>query len=807
MKSNNLKIRVKNELTRLFFVACTILLVHSQPLLAQHDIHHHHQPSGVKENQKHDMSKMPSLRAIRKMRFNSKPIDSLRYGRWESVIPEAGGGATGKSLGMQTVHSIMLPSGKILLCSGSSWRNKGPIETYPQFPDPTPGQGCFNRYEDPFNNNKISEYYQLVNNSAIYNPEDNSFYRIPSPYPADDEEEENHFVPNDFFCAGHIPLPDGNPMFIGGTQYYYPYRTGTRTSYIFDWRKELNVTWRKTDWRSDTATANKIWTSAGLMKRGRWYPTAVPLLDGRFAIFSGFVGFQKGFPDMYQFEINHYIEFFDPKKFDKKQPSLAWKSIDIKETKGSPFATKLQFPQKIPNICYEMPYFAKLGIDATVPNFEAPCNCPERCIEDNKYDAFKLYPHNYLLARNKIFLTREGDWVSLRTPNTEFMRRTFSTYWMEMGGTPDEPKVSFKAGPNRLDTITSYGTSFLDPNTGMVTILGGQPTSAGTFLPLGSVKPNHFTGGVGSRKIEQFHLNKESGEGYWTQDNDFMGTEPGDNRTMQYAIILPTRQILVINGGNYDFYGGVLYPILLTPKFDAQGKFLKYDKQRMATAVEPRLYHNSAMLLGDGRVWVSGGNSARATVRTEPNMVMDSSVNRQPLPNPDLVDLDVFFFTDGQIAKQEKGSETTPTENWTAEFFYPPYMFIDGKRKLEISKLNVKEEKGVTFSEIVGNKTLYLLHSKHDYEVVLDGLPTDPFTKEQSLVLLKMPSVSHGGQWGQHFIKLKIESSNGKSVFFRTPDAQEELIAPGFYLMYYVDKKGKPSKAQMVRFDDQAVAP
>lgn len=753
----------------------------------------------------HDMANMPSVDEIRKMRLASIKPDSTLIGKWESVIPELGGGAIGKSLGMQTVHAIMLPSGKILLNSGSSWRNKGPLEYYPIFEDPTPGTGCFSIYNDPFNKSNIAEYYELVNNSAIYDPDNNTFYRIPAPYPIADPESPDHFQPNDFFCIGHMSLPDGNPFFAGGTQYYYPFRTGARTSYIFDWRKELSISWKSVDWRVDTVTAGKLWTFAGLMKRGRWYPTFVPLLDGRFAIFSGFVGFQKGFPEMYQFEINHYIEFFDPKKFDRNQPDNAWRSIDIKDMKGSPFATKLEFPQKINNICYEMPYFSKLGINASAPDFVPPCDCPPRCYDDNKYDAFKLYPHNYLLASNKIYLTREGDWVSLRTPKTEFMRRTFSTYWMEVEGTADLPQVSFKAGPNRPDTITSYGTSYLDPNTGMVTILGGQPTSSGTFLPLGAKKPNHFTGGLGSRKIEQFHLNnKETGEGNWTLDPDFMGTNPQDDRTMQYAIILPTRQILIINGGNYDFYGGVLFPILLTPKFDAEGKFLKYDKQRMATAVEPRLYHNIAMLMGDGRIWISGGNAGRATVRTEPTPPMDSSLNRQPLPNPDLVDLDVFFYTDGSMAKAEKGANVTPVENWTAEFFYPPYMFIDGKRQPMIMGLKTKEEQGVKFSEVIGNKTYYLLHSNREYEIELSGLPSDPFTKEQTLVLLKMPSVTHGGQWGQHFINLNIKSTSGNILRFVTPDAKEELIAPGYYMMYYVDKKGKPSKAQMVRFDDSA---
>lgn len=781
------------------------LLGFSSVLSAQEHQHHNNKsnPSTTGNiHVKHDVKKVAA------MQFYSADHDEKSIGKWESVVPQIGGGAIGKSLGMQTVHAIMLPSGKILLSSGSSWRNAGPMEYYPKFPDPAPGRGCFNMYNDPFHESKLAEYYQLVNNSAIYDPAKNTFYRIPAPYPAPDPEEEDHFIPNDFFCSGHIPLPDGNPLFIGGTQYYYPFRTGTRTSYIFDWRKEMTIDWKKVDWRIDSAMANKIWTSAGLMTRGRWYPTLVPLMDGRFAVFSGFVGFQKGYDPMYQFEINSYIEFFDPSKFDARHPERAWKSIDVKKMPGSPFTQKLKYPQQIDNICYDMPYFAKFGIDDKDPDFKQPCDCPARCIEDNKYDAFKLYPHNYLLDKNKIYLTREGDWVSLRTPKTEFMRRTFSTYWMEFGGSADAPSVKFSPGPDRKDTITSYGTSYLDPNTGMVTILGGQPTSPGTLLPLGAEHPDHFAGGLGSRKIEQFHLNKEKGEGYWTLEPDFMGTEPQDDRTMQYAIILPTRQILIINGGNYDFYGGVLYPILLTPQFDEKGNFVKYKKDRMASAVEPRLYHNSAMLMEDGRIWVSGGNAARATVYTEPIPAMDSAINRQPLPNPDLVELDVCFYTDGRMAKQQKGSEMTPVENWTAEFFSPPYLFIDGDRRASIDKLDSKDIPGVRFAEQVGEKTIYLLRSNQQYEMTLSGLPSMPFTKDQSVVLLKMPSVTHGGQWGQHFIQLPITGKkSANTIVFQTPDAQKELIAPGYYVMYYVDRMGKPSKGQILRFDDQAVAP
>ncbi len=270
------------------------------------------------------------------------------YGAWNTVIPAKGGAAIHRILGMQTVHTAVLPSGKILLVSGSSWRNLAPIEFYPEYPSPEAPNGIFIRGEEPFKNSKIDWYYQFVNNAAIYDPENNTFYRIPHPAPVPDPKRPGHFAPNDLFCTGQQHLPNGDVLFVGGTQYYSPYRTGNNSTWIFDWKKETTIDWRTVDWRQRPASdQNYPWTFAGFMKRGRWYASLVPMLDGRMTIFSGFVGFDPGYPEMYVFEINHYVEFFDPNGFDPKNPQGAWKSIDVTDLANSPF-TKRSIPASSP---------------------------------------------------------------------------------------------------------------------------------------------------------------------------------------------------------------------------------------------------------------------------------------------------------------------------------------------------------------------------------------------------------------------------------------------------------------------------
>ncbi|HET7234325.1 MAG TPA: galactose oxidase-like domain-containing protein, partial [Longimicrobium sp.] len=655
----------------------------------------------------------------------------------------------------------------------------------------------------PFSNDSLAKYYQLVNNVAVYDPERNTFYRIPHPVPVPDPDSAGQFAPSDLFCTGHLHLRDGNVLFTGGTQYYFPYRTGNNSTWVFDWRKEADIDWRRFDWRRMPDAAHDPWIFSGFMPRGRWYASIVPLLDGRMAVFSGFVGFDHGYPTMYEFEINHTVDFFDPNRFDRRNPQAAWRSVDVKDLPNSPFSTVIN--------------------RAFVPDTNVVCD--ERCMRANQRDAFKLYPENYLMPDGRIYLTREGDWVSLRTSTTAFMRRTTHTYWATVGGTADRPTLAFERGPERPDTISSYGTTYLDPNTGRITLLGGQPTSPGTLLPMNMTAidstvtagsgPTHFAGGLGSRKREEFYpVRGEPGGGHWTFEPNFLGSTPQDNRTMHYAIILPTRQVLVINGGNYDFYGPVFYPLLLTPRFSG-GRFTGYDRRRMSEGVEPRLYHNNAILLPDGRVLISGGNSARATVRGGGD-AQPTGANGQPVaangqPKPDLgrVDVDMYFFGDGPMARGQKGQLTTPTEDWVAEIYNPPYLFIDPNRRAAIRSITpVAPPQGYQPQAVIGGKTFNLLHSNAEYRVELTGLPNSCRAGQQaSLVLDKLSSATHGWQNGQQFHQLPFRTSARDEIVFRTPDARRANLPPGYYMLFYVDCHGKPAVARIVRFDDQATAP
>ena len=552
------------------------------------------------------------------------------------------------------------------------------------------------------------------------------------------------------------------------------------------------------------------------MERGRWYASLVPLLDGRLVVIAGFVGFDDSYPSMYSFENNDFVEFFDPQVFatatDKQS---AWRKLNVKTTPNGPFTNRIN------------------------PSFKPTpgVNCSARCVKDNQYDVFKLYEQAYLTADGRIYLTREGDWVSARTSDTEFMRKTDATYHMHIGGTRTSPSVTFSRGPPRAESITSYGTTINDPNNDRITLFGGQPTSPGTqlyqsgtrqgkrTLEIFSTSPNclcafylgdqRYLGGQGSRKLEEFVATSyETDGGHWSLKQNFLGEHPQDDRTMHYAVLLPTSQVLIINGGNYDFYGSVKYPILLTPKFDnVTGAFIEYEKTRMNEAVEARLYHNVALLLPDGRIWISGGGSARATIHytplsEKPLTKHNSSSGCQPLPDTSNIQLDVHMFDDGRLAKAVQGSITVPTETWVAEIYSPPYLFIDGSRRPMIISLS-SDQNNYQFESLIGGQRFYLLHSNRPYNIHLSGLPNKcPNRSKSKLVLIKLGSATHGWDGGQRLINLSFQGGPSSTILrLTTPDARVALIAPGFYMLFYVDCMGKPSVAQMIRFDDQAQKP
>jgi len=271
---------------------------------------------------------------------------------------------------------------------------------------------------------------------------------------------------------------------------------------------------------------------------------------------------------------------------------------------------------------------------------------------------------------------------------------------------------------------------------------------------------------------------------------------------MHYMVTLPSRQMLLVGGGIFDYANGITTPMLYTYS-DEVGWFAT----EAAKTNRERLYHNTALLLADGRVFLAGGNANRASLDTnEPIGKERESGTGQKKYNPDRVDRQVFSFGDGYMGT---GIKPALAEDWTAEIYSPPYLFIDPDRRAVISNLTLLStppSESFNFSMNVKNKTHYLLHSNFEVEMQLLDLPLVSDCTHSSfgsVVLLKLGAATHGWDSGQRLFELNFNFDPYPTTLkFTTPNSTAEQIVPAFYHLFYNDCRGKPSVAVSVRFDD-----
>lgn len=489
---------------------------------------------------------------------------------------------------------------------------------------------------------------------------------------------------------------------------------------LFEGSKQTNVF----DWKTET------WSTVSPLKEGRWYPSPVTLADGKIVIFSGLKYGKPG-------QITPTIEIYDPttKKFQY---------IDLTYVKNSPFNTKIS---------------------------------PEA----DTYDNIDVYPRVFPTADGKLLITGDG---AGKFPLE--VHKSKKSYLMTVNtSNPEKFTVSFEPGPDRQSISKVYGTGLLDPNNeGDVLLIGGilgtndinfgRPYLGKTNTDL-EAKGAKIASSL-ERWVSPQHTDKPTGE--WKFVEKFLDKP----RAMNLAVILPTKEVLTINGGEFAEYKPVYEPLLMTPDNFSPGG---YKTTPMNPGKFPRLYHNGALLLPDARVLSIGGNASRGarqedgTVRVDvlPDpkeyykipQLKDKSGNVQEFSLAHYYENPQDYFVDGDT------EPFIPAEIWQAEIFSPPYLFKDGLRPeittaLETLKYGESKEISVKYG-----------------------------TAKGSVVLIKLGTVTHAFDYGQRLADLQIEkvSDDKSSISFKAP-TNANLYPPGYYMMFYVNNDGFPSHAKIV---------
>lgn len=639
-------------------------------------------------------------------------------GLWEKVPPPRDL-KTGKILPLESVHTSLLPNGKVLIVNGSSNRNTLQI-----------GQDTVKFIDGVQTSNQA-----VVNNSALFEPDTGKFTPIASP-PAVQNGDSN-----DLFCTGHIHLPNGDVLFVGGSNRYYP---GEQ----FEGSKQTNIY----DWETNR------WSTIGKMVEGRWYPSLVPLADGKIVIFSG-LKYNK--PN----QITPTLDIYDP-------ATTRLNHIDLASVSNSPFNTKITQYQ---------------FLDAQgKPVIK----------QANLYDSIDLYPRIFPTPDGKLLITGDG---AGKFPLE--VHKSNKTYLMSVTTNPSgQLAVSFELGPDRQDISKVYGTAVSDPNAeGDVLLIGGilnanninfgKPQFGRLDDPNSTNGKMLAQGARIARTLERWNSQGKT----WEIAPNFLDKP----RSMNQAVILPDKEILTINGGEFAEYKQIYEPLLMVPDQTAQGG---YKTKPMNPATLPRFYHNGALLLPDARVLSIGGNASRAareedgTVRVDvvpdtkeyyalakltktPQTKGSGQVISEGDYNKFLED---FYKSPESYFVEGDSVPFAPAEIWQAEIFSPPYLFKPGKRP------NIKEAPQI------------LKYGQSESIVV------EQSGGKGSLVLIKLGTTTHSFDYGQRLADLEIEAyaddNSEASIKFKTPK-NANLYPPGYYMMFYVNAIGKPSKATMVKLE------
>lgn len=640
---------------------------------------------------------------------------------------------------MQAIHSILLPNGKVLMVSGSSFRlilkDGVPIEALDG--------------SNPVN----------VNQSALFDPERVSFRPLETSNVADDPDfevarasfqriatPETPFQgePNDIFCAGHLHTPDGNVLFVSGTRINAPTLLfpGHLCANVFDWKKE---TWRTTK----------------PLKDGHWYPSMLALPDGRIAALSGFKRDFDGKPPLPR--NSHWMEIYDHR-------SDSWSHVDIsKDVADGPFTSQFTY-NAVKTDAANKPVLDKEG---------------NPVLEQRKHtDELDHYPRVMPLPDGRFLVT--GDGSGGGNPLCHY------TYLMRIDlADPARPKVIFEKGANRPEERRIYGTALIDPNSPQhdLLLMGGMlngPNTASLVKNPSAVPPKlegrsamfgPYRDPLPEEKKDfvttdmyRYRAPIAAGDtGTWETTQNFLGDRLEDKRMQAVSVILPTKEFVVMGGGNYFFDRPIFSPRLFTPDSEAPGG---YRSRQLNPCTQPRLYHSVALLLPDGRIFTASGNAARATLDGEGKGPGDvyryNFIKRHPIDN-------TYGFVDS-------GEYRIPSENHQIELFSPPYLFIKGARP----KFTLPPE-----GELTGKRGQCL------------SLPVQNSTESASLVLIKLGSITHGWDMGQRLIDLAASFKQDPQgvVSFEVPKDPVHC-PPGYYMLFYVNGRGQPvEKAAMVKVE------
>jgi hypothetical protein len=490
------------------------------------------------------------------------------------------------------------------------------------------------------------------------------------------------------FCSDNKFLADGRVISLGGTSYYLD--PGVTTGGDARGISELEGLRSSRVYDPESNT----WSMSGEMKYGRWYPTAITLANGRLLVASGVTKLLKPVYPSHPEDSGRNVtqtETYDP-------VAGRWTTNPSSASRSLPLFPRLHL---LPD--------GKVFYNAAGQSFNPVGQSYDEAIwnEAAVYDP---------AARS---------WTDLGIPGAS------DGVPLDPAGDPGNPAADIRGfgipGGGSAFTIPGFRGSTFSVMLPLEPGKGGAYTKA-SFLTAGGVLNPPSPGSYFATSDARITTVDTAG------GKDTMTTRPtgdlAEPRWYPSGVLLPTGQVLAFNGSDRDEVAGpgVEIAVQKTEMYDPEtGRWTT-----LASSHQPRTYHNTAVLLPDGRVLV-GGHAPISTLY----------LNDTTVPGG-------FAPHDGRDP--------------SFEIYSPPYLFAGARPKIE------EAPKRIGYGSQI--------------EVEVDGDASDI----ASVVLVRNPSVTHLIDADQRNVLLRVISRTGNTLRLAAPPSGS-VAPPGPYMLF-VNRRG-----------------
>ena len=571
----------------------------------------------------------------------------------------------------------VLPTGKVLFWDGLEGMNKVQLNVVAEFGDVA--QNDQSRVAD-FTNPNV--HFTTPGNQAADN-NGTAAESVDSPLPAGVDSPGNDY---DLFCSPLIQLPDGTVLSAGGTKYYLePGVTDPTTgkSYGASELQGLKATRIFDPAANGGAGAWQNLPGSSDMHYGRWYPTLVTLPTGHVFVASG------------------VTKLIKPVYTDGRSSFDSGRNVVETETFNPATRT------------WTVNHSAQAGSDPT--------------LADGSQQSLPLFARLHLLPDGKVFYDAAG-----QTFNPDGQAYDEATWVHAKVYDPKTQAWSDLSADNPLGLPLVDGLPLGFRGSGFDVMLPLVPDANGNYT-----RARVFNGGgvVGPTPGSYVGDNSTTINTIDTAHGDKLTSTNGptllNRRWYGSAVVLPDGQVFVTNGADRDEVDapGSGSPVLQTELVNPDAGTVTAGPSLPSD--HGRTYHNSAVLLPDGRVLI-GGHAPIATGYSFQDDTMHNTLG---------------------FSAAESDS--------TFQIYSPPYLSYGPRPVIDYSRPAANNNQSLEIET----------HQARDLAKV---------------VLVRNPSMTHLTDGDQRNVEVRITGRSASEVTVALPDAS--VLPPGPYMLFVETK-------------------